>query len=642
MPATLTWHERRFDSGMKSGLGLNRRQGPRPAKWPILPRTPAQWSLGSHQANVARVLLELSSSTRGDWSGSIRHILEFDAGVLAVERVSFWSVDKDKAFIRCEEGFVATARLFESGALLVRREQPDYFEALLAAGVIDATNARIDPRTKGLGEYFEARGISSMLDVPVWVDGKLVGVLCHEHVGAVRRWSGWDIDFAIGAGQVVSSTLVGRAHTLAEAAARRSTFLDTLSRTIFGTLDETAIGEGTVRLLLSGSADYAAVHISNREGGIRLLAQAASTELTVLANDIRASGYPTLAGHALRQRQSLLVPNITPGALETYGIGERLKARFAAVGLRTALAVPLSVGGAPIGALTLAARGRSYGTDDLEMAQDVAERVAMALEHARYYRMARDAIVAREDFVILASHELRTPLASLALIVDQQARKAREGGESSSSDRRQVEAIARQVRRLIGLVDRMLDAIRVQSEGISLSPEPCKMSDLVEKAVLSADERARLSGRGPMLLDMEDLASEASGIWDRGRVGRALDELLDNALKFGGTEPIEVSFRLDAGDAVVTVRDHGMGISSDKIDSIFSPFERASSKQHFGGLGLGLFVARAIAEAHGGSLAVTSSPDRGATFVMRLPMDGARDGGSSAPGLGGPDGAAPI
>jgi signal transduction histidine kinase len=151
------------------------------------------------------------------------------------------------------------------------------------------------------------------------------------------------------------------------------------------------------------------------------------------------------------------------------------------------------------------------------------------------------------------------------------------------------------------------------------------MASLVEKAVASATERATRAGAGPIELRSEIHEESTTGVdgvkgqWDAVRLGKALDELLDNAIKFSEGTAVEVTLRRQGEDVLVSVHDHGAGVPPDRIGSIFSPFERAVSRQHFGGLGLGLFVARAIVEAHGGSLDVASPPGGGATFTLRLP-----------------------
>lgn len=116
------------------------------------------------------------------------------------------------------------------------------------------------------------------------------------------------------------------------------------------------------------------------------------------------------------------------------------------------------------------------------------------------------------------------------------------------------------------------------------------------------------------------------GEWDRHQLGRIISSLLDNATKFGAGKPIEVTVQREGDQAVARVRDHGPGIPPDGIGRIFELYERAVSTDHYGGLGIGLFVARAIAEAHGGALTVSSLPGEGATFTARLPLEPPRRG----------------
>jgi signal transduction histidine kinase len=96
--------------------------------------------------------------------------------------------------------------------------------------------------------------------------------------------------------------------------------------------------------------------------------------------------------------------------------------------------------------------------------------------------------------------------------------------------------------------------------------------------------------------------------------------LLANAIKYGEGKPIEVRLSREGDEAVLVVIDHGIGIAPDQQARIFDRFERAVSSRAFGGFGLGLWIAREIIEAHGGSIGVTSEPGRGSTFVVRLPL----------------------
>ena len=100
---------------------------------------------------------------------------------------------------------------------------------------------------------------------------------------------------------------------------------------------------------------------------------------------------------------------------------------------------------------------------------------------------------------------------------------------------------------------------------------------------------------------------------------KVIDVLLDNAIKFGGSAPMRCRFAPTGRGPSWRSATMACGIPADRLTAIFQPFERAVAKEHFGGLGLGLYVAKAIVDAHEGSIAVTSRPGEGATFVVRLP-----------------------
>jgi hypothetical protein len=111
-----------------------------------------------------------------------------------------------------------------------------------------------------------------------------------------------------------------------------------------------------------------------------------------------------------------------------------------------------------------------------------------------------------------------------------------------------------------------------------------------------------------------------SGHWDRLRIEQVLTNLISNAIKYAAGQPIQVSAARDGDMAVVQVRDRGPGVPEDQLSRIFERFERAASKRHYGGMGLGLYVARQIVEAHGGTIAAANAIDGGACFTVWLPL----------------------
>jgi signal transduction histidine kinase len=570
---------------------------------------------------TAQALVELSSKVGTNWEESIHCIVAFDADVLHVERVSFWSLNEDTSSIRCEVGYDAGLRSFEHGATLFESDLPEYFAALRLGRAIVMNDVLADARCCGLRDYCLSRGIGSMLDVPVWVEGRLRGVLCHEHVGAPRQWTPREEDLATSVTQIVSSALAARAHTHAEAAARRAAFLDTVS---FGmsSLSSRQVADRTISACMPTLADMSLVWVRGSDGELELRAfrhcDPAKHEILTSYERARQSDprsrRPALANRVVQQEQAFLIPEINPDMFDRYGITPQDRDMIAELGISTVVAVPASCG-ETVGALTFMAANRHYEAEDLQLAEEIGTRLGAALENARLYEVAREAIRARDDLLVLTAHELRTPLTALQLTADQMLRKARRRSDSAEVAR--FEPMARQVRRFGALVNHLIEALGIRAEGVTLTCSPCDLAAIVRERVALASEGVHSES----LIAIEGPES-LPGLWDRTRVEVVVDALLDNALKFGAGRPIVVSLRADGARAELSVRDEGIGISADRIAAIFHPFERAVPKEHYGGLGLGLYVAKALVDAHGGSIAVTSTPGAGATFVVQLPLNG--------------------
>jgi len=223
---------------------------------------------------------------------------------------------------------------------------------------------------------------------------------------------------------------------------------------------------------------------------------------------------------------------------------------------------------------------------------------------------AEEATRLRDEFIALASHELRTPLTSLKMLV--QIRGAAKTGTDP-----QTAVLERQLRRFERLIRSMLDATLIAAGQATLT---CERSDLVEitsDVLGSFDEEIRRSGSMVTL----NAPVPVEGFWDRGNLDLALSNILGNAIKFGEGRPIEITVdSVELGDKVrVVVRDHGIGIAREELERIFGRFQRGVSYQHYGGLGLGLYITRELVGLHGGTVSVESEPGKGATFTVVLP-----------------------
>jgi signal transduction histidine kinase len=226
------------------------------------------------------------------------------------------------------------------------------------------------------------------------------------------------------------------------------------------------------------------------------------------------------------------------------------------------------------------------------------------------------ALVARDDFIAVAAHELKNPLTAFRLNVDTLARLLARPGPEPSPDRvqRGVRAMQQTAARFVELVNRLLDVSRLSGGRLRLEIDELDLADVVKECV------ARL---GPDLeqarCPIELRAVPSVGRWDRLRVESVVTNLLGNALKYGRGRPIAITLEDATSHVRLAVLDQGIGIAPEDQRRIFGRFQRAVPPGSYEGLGIGLWLTRAIVEAHGGTIAVDSRPGEGATFVVELP-----------------------
>src|SRR6266542_4560726 len=264
------------------------------------------------------------------------------------------------------------------------------------------------------------------------------------------------------------------------------------------------------------------------------------------------------------------------------------------------------------------AGGAPYTPDDEALLDDLAHRAAQAIENARLYGEAQAAVAARDEFLSIASHELRTPLTALRLALENMRRvSSREAIERLPRPyvERVLVTAERQGQRLEKLVTALLDVSRIQMGRLELDVEEVELGAVVQDAVGAIVDEATQSG-SPI-----DVRGEpVRGYWDRLRISQVVTNLLSNAVKYGSAKPVEVEFGLEGANAVLLVRDQGIGIDPADQPQIFERFERAVSSRNYGGLGLGLYIVKRIVEAHGGTIRVDSRPGAGASFRVELPQ----------------------
>jgi signal transduction histidine kinase len=247
-------------------------------------------------------------------------------------------------------------------------------------------------------------------------------------------------------------------------------------------------------------------------------------------------------------------------------------------------------------------------------------------------RHLQEAVRVRDEFLSVASHELKTPLTVLGLRLQAFARAAQADPDGAWMARhgRELQGMLRQVMRLAGLVNGLLDVSRIGTGRLKLEYEQVDLGELVQDVAARHQLEAERAG---CVLEVRAEGSTV-GMWDRMRLEQVVTNLVSNALKYGAGLPVRMGVSREEGRARLTVRDEGIGISPEAQARIFHKFERAVSERNYGGLGLGLYVSRTLVEAMGGVIRVESLPGAGATFVVELPLspveEPAREGPTAA------------
>jgi PAS domain S-box-containing protein len=433
-------------------------------------------------------------------------------------------------------------------------------------------------------------------------------------------------------------------------------FLAAASAVLSSSLDADTSLREVANLAVSKIADWCIVDLLTDDGYVRRVTVAhADPGQADLAARLRARD-PILSARdavsrVLRTGRPVLISDLTPEMIEEVIAHDPERMRLVReLAPRSLIVAALRARGRTLGAITLGAVDpfRHYGQPELDMADDLAARIGLALDNARLYREAqehaqhqtmlnvalreaveerdraltdlRQALRTRDDFLASASHDLKNPLSSIKATAQLLLRRLERPPSATDADhiRQGLLRLDSIATRAAALVDELLDLARMQmGRPLDLERAPTNLVELA-KAVMAEHELATEVHTVSVRTDL----SELLGMWDARRLGRVLGNLVDNAVKYspeGG--PIELRIYADDTWASVDVQDHGIGIPAAEIERVFERFQRASNVEgRIGGTGIGLASARHIIESHGGSISVISEEGEGSTFTIRLPL----------------------
>jgi len=564
-------------------------------------------------------LIHLNALPGESWDDALREILRVDSHLLGVECVSYWRFRLPTSIV-CELGYHQSIRAFDRGLELRRTEAPGYFEAIGETPILVIQDALHDERTRDLRAYLASRQIGALLDTAVRLGGQPVGILCHEHIGGPRYWSDQEQQVAFAIGQIIATRVATRALSRNDERERKAALLADVMTEVAEAFGSSAAAQVAVDRAVPTLGDFCMLVGLEGTEVSNIAAAHIHPEGLALVQRIMARHPPSLSGagfasHAIREQESLLVPDVDDRTARYYGMQGDYLEDVMALGVRSAMAAPFSVRGVMRGAMVFGSSFLRYDQNDLKFAEAYAQRVGLILENGRLYRRAQEAIGARDEFLSLASHELRTPLTAISLLAQLIAREASTlpAGVLTSLG----QGMVRQTGRLDRLAARLLSASEIASHAPTINRERVDLSELVRDLTVAFSSAAAAVGSS-LRARAED---HVIGYVDPIRIEQVLGNLIDNAVKFGMGNPIEVELNAKNGDATISVRDHGPGLPLEEQAEIFKRYQRGSGAAGVGGLGLGLHVVREIVESHGGTVGVDARPGKGSTFTITLPLD---------------------
>lgn len=414
----------------------------------------------------------------------------------------------------------------------------------------------------------------------------------------------------------------------AEDAKRRAEFAAAANRAFAAALDYEQTLAKIIKMLVPRFAEVCGVYRLESNHALTLLAadHVDPEKKSMLLDLHRHFQFNPQARYGLSKAlvtgQTEFYQHVTEEHLPSLDVNPSYARIVRSLGINSTIIVPMTMRSQVLGVLFLGTitPERAFSTADRLLAEELARAAANAIENARLYDEAKQAIQLRDEFIAVASHELRTPLTPLKAHLqivnrffnEQMAKLPKEAQLCA----RTAKIADEQLTRLFKLIERLLDASQLSLKRLSLNTQRIDLSNIVRHSV---DQFRGAFGSANVEL-RATISPAIEYIGDEQRLGQVVDNLMTNALKYGHSRPVDVSLFLDSeGNVVFRVADRGIGISAADQKRIFDRFERAAPYRSFGGMGLGLYIARQIVDSHGGQISVSSVPGAGSTFTVTLP-----------------------
>ena len=426
-------------------------------------------------------------------------------------------------------------------------------------------------------------------------------------------------------GSVETVLSITRDITVNKRAEERERFLSQASKALTSSLDYQTTLEQIARLALPVLGDGCIIDLVENDKVSGTMVAHIDPQQEQLLREIHHAYPPQLDGthpaaQVLRSGKSLMIDHVSQELLTQNIADDRQRMLVERLPPRSLIIVPLLLRGQTLGVIAVYATAapRRYAADDLALLKELARRASIALDNARLYQEAQEAVREREAFMAIASHELKNPLTALlgrAQLL--QRRFMRQGGAARELD--DIKSIITTTQQINQLLVDLLDVAHVVDGQLNLNRASLDLGALIRQVAATMEESAprhQISISAPQ----EPLMIAGDSI----RLEQVFHNLLNNAIKYSpGGGKVAISIAVEEAHAVITVHDEGLGIPAAALPHLFKRFYRAPSSmsEQIAGTGIGLYVVKEIVSNHGGTVKVSSTEGLGSSFTVYLPLE---------------------
>ncbi|MBD2196774.1 MULTISPECIES: PAS domain S-box protein [Calothrix] len=540
----------------------------------------------------SQTLVQLARSKtfqQGNLKAAFQEITEAAARTISVERVGVWLYNQDHSTLECVDLYDVRTKEHRNGLSLLKANYPNYFQALEAERSLAVDDAINDSRTEELSQsYLFELGIASLLNAPIWLGGRLVGVVSHEHCGEVRQWTLEEENFAGSIADFVTLAIEASERNAAEAALRQS---EAKFRAIF---ECSSIGIGLIDMqvqivdvnpALCQMLGYSREELCGKQFTNYVSPQTGDLELLEqLISGISADPQQLIERHRIEMERLFL--HKQGGLVWTH----------------------LSVSVIP----------DSYGKPEyfLTIIEDITERKQTELKLRASQAAAEAGSRAKSEFLATMSHELRTPLNAIMGL--SQLLQQEMVGTLNDKQKEYISCVYSSGEHLLALINDILDLSKVEAGKEELFLLPLRVIDICNSVISTVGDQALDKG----LQITSNIAPQADiCVADERRIKQMLLNLLTNAIKFTSKGEVALEVRKVSNGITFTVADTGIGIDANQFHFLFEPFKQLDSRlnRQYEGTGLGLALTRKLARLHGGDVTVESTLGKGSRFTLFLP-----------------------